>query len=139
VSRRSGLHTLGPGAPVVLAVTRTPLLNETLEAALDGIAVLRRLPAGLSDLDDLLRHIGPDAVVVDSEEGAAGLAAAAGECAIPLVHISLETRELRVLRDRGWHAFPAWETSPNSIRNVLIGEMYGAATRRPEVGERSSR
>lgn len=137
MSRRSGLHTLGPGAPVVLAVTETPLLNETLKAALDGIAVLRRLPAGLSDLDDLVRHIAPDAVVVDTEEGATSLAPAAAACAVPLVHVSLKTRELRVLREREWRAFPSWETSPNSIRNVLIGVIYAPTTGRREVEERS--
>jgi hypothetical protein len=134
---RSGLDTLGPGSPVVLAVTETPLLNETLKAALDGIAVLRRLPAGLSDLDDLVRHIAPDAIVVDSDEGATSLAPAAATCAAPLVHISLKTRELRVFRESGWRAFPSWETSPNSIRNVLIGAIYASATGLREVGERS--
>lgn len=138
MSRRSGLHTLGPGAPVVLAVTGTPLLNETLEAALSGIAVLRRLPAGLSDLNDLVRHIAPDAVVVDSDEDANNLATTAAQCAVPLLHVSLKSRGLRVLRDGGWRAFPSCETSPNSIRNILIGEIFGAATRRREVGERSS-
>jgi hypothetical protein len=137
MSRRSGLHTLGPGSPVVLAVTETPLLTETLKGALDGIAVLRLLPAGLSDLDDLVRHIAPDAVVVDTEEAATCLAPAAAECAAPLVHISLKTRELRVFRESEWRAFPSWETSPNSIRNVLIGVIYASTTARREVGERS--
>ena len=133
------MHTLAPGAPVVLAVTATPLLNATLEAALEGVAVLRRLPAGLSDLRDLVRHIAPDAVVVDSEESATSLATAAAEWAVPLVHVSLKTRELRVLRDSEWRAFPSAETSPNSIRNILIGEIYGAASRRRQIGEGSSR
>ena len=56
---------------------------------------------------------------------------------MPLVHVSLKTRELRVLRESEWRAFPSWETSPNSIRNVLIGVIYAAATGRREVGERS--
>ncbi len=137
MTRRFDQHTLGPGAPVVLAVTETPLLNETLKTALDGIALLRRLPAGLVGLDDLVRHIAPDAIVVDSEEGATGLAPAATACTLPLVHISLKTRELRVLRESEWRAFPSWETSPNSIRNVLIGVIYAPPTGRREVRERS--
>jgi hypothetical protein len=139
MSGRVGPYTAARGTPVILAVTGTPLLNEALEAALDGIAVLRRLPAGISDLDALTRHIGPDAIVVDSDDAADKLAAVAAADSVPLVHVALKTREVRVLGDDGWHAFPSSETSPNAIRNVLIGEIFGTSIRRREIEERSLR
>jgi hypothetical protein len=139
MSGRDGASTAAPGAPVILAVTGTPLLNEALETALDGIAVLRCLPVGISDLDALIPHIGPDALVVDSDDTANKLAAVAAAYSVPLVHVSLKTRELRVLGDAGWRAFLSSETSPNAIRNVLIGEIFGSSIRRREVDERSLR
>lgn len=134
---RGGPRSAAPPAPVVLAVTATPLLNETLAAALDGVAVLRHIPAGIADLAGLVRHIDPDALMVD-DEGATDLAVVAAELSLPLVHVSLRTRELRVLRHGGWRAFPSWGASPNAIRNVLIGEIYGSdARRRERAGEES--
>ena len=48
--------------------TATPLLTRTLVAALDGVAVLRRFPAGIADVDGTVRHIRPDAPVVDCDD-----------------------------------------------------------------------
>jgi hypothetical protein len=134
-----GLYTSGTEA-VVLAVTATPLLTQSLAAALEGVAVLRRFPAGIADLDGLVRHIRPDALVVDCDEEAGELTAVAGELSLPLVHVSLQTQQLRVFRDQTWSAFPSWGTSPNAIRNVLLGEIYGASVRRRErLDERDPR
>jgi hypothetical protein len=126
--------------PVVLAVTGTPLLTQALAAALEGVAVLHHLPAGVADLGGLVRHIRPDALVVDCDDEAGELTAVADELSLPFVHVSLQTQQLRVLRDQSWSAQPSWGTSPSAIRNVLLGEIYGAAARRRErLGERDPR
>lgn len=124
---------------VVVAFTATPLLNETLAAALEGVAVLGRFPAGIADIDGLIRHIGPDALVVDCDDKAAELSDVADKLSIPLVHVSLQTQQLRVFREQHWNVFPSPGTSPNAIRNVLLGEIYGASVRRgkgPTGGDR---
>jgi hypothetical protein len=126
--------------PVVLAVTVTPLLNQTLAIALKGVAVLGHIPAGITDLAGLIRHIRPDALIVDSDDRAHELAPAAAECSMPLVHVSLQTQELRVFRNERWTSCPSWGTSPNTIRNVVIGEIYASSVRRRVgVGESDAR
>jgi hypothetical protein len=94
-------------------------------------------PSGLADVGGLARHIRPDALVVDCDDEAAELTAVADEFSLLLVHVSLQTRQLRVFRDQNWSASPSWGISPNGIRNVLLGEIYGASVRRRErLGER---
>jgi hypothetical protein len=118
--------------PVIVAVTSVPLLNESMAAALDGIAVLSRFPSEVSDLAGLVRHIAPNALVGDSSDNIAELASIGEALSIPVVHVSLETQELRVLHDRNWTAFPAVGMSPLTIRNVLMGAIYGASVRKRE-------
>jgi hypothetical protein len=100
------------------------MLGEALTTALEGIAEVRRFPAGRGDTAGLLRALGPDAVVVDSEAEANEAAAFAGETSSPLVHVSLRDQALRTFEDGRWNH--AEETaSPESIRNAVVGGIFG--------------
>jgi hypothetical protein len=123
--------------PVVVGVISVPLLHDSLTEALDGVAVLLRVPPEIPDLAGLIRHTGPSVLVGDSSDAITELAAIGEELSIPVVHISLETRQLRVLRDRHWTVFPSTEMRPHEIRNVVMGAIYGAYVQRgQDHGER---
>jgi hypothetical protein len=115
---------------LVVVITATPLVSETVSAALEDIAVVGRLPLELPGLEDVVSHIGPDALVVDGDDEAQQLAAAADTLSIPLVHISLGPQQLRVLRGGSWSDFSSYGTSPDLLRNLLIGAIYGTSIRR---------
>lgn len=117
--------TAGNGSePLVAVVCRVPLLYEALTAALDGVANVRRFPAGGGDTVGLLRALRPDAVIVDSEEEADEAAAFARESSSPLVHVSLHERTLRTLRDGRWHQAEE-DATPEAIRNAIVGGIFG--------------
>jgi hypothetical protein len=112
--------------PLIVAVISVPLLRESLAEALEGIALLRRVPSEIADLAGLVRHINPSVLVSDSSHDITELASIGEELSIPVVHICLETHQLRVLRDRRWTVFPSTEMRPHEIRNVVMGAIYGA-------------
>jgi hypothetical protein len=112
---------------LVVAITETPLVGETVATALDEVAVVARFPPELPGLEGLVGHIAPDALVVDSDEKADQLAGAADSLSIPLVHISLVAQQVRVLRDGRWSSFSSCGTSPDTLRNVLVGVIYGTS------------
>jgi hypothetical protein len=113
--------------PLVLALTVTPLLTELLHDLLDEIAQLRDFPPGSPDLDGLVRHTMPDALIIDSDQDASELAAVADELSVPLVQISLPSHEARVFRDGGWNPLALPIESPMTIRNLLLGELFHAS------------
>jgi hypothetical protein len=90
------------GRPIVVAVCSIPLVHEALAVALDGIADVQSFPAGHGDT--------------------------AGERKCPLVHLSLRQRTMRLRRGRGWEE-PIEGVSPEAIRNLLVGELFGARAR----------
>ena len=119
----------GTSAPeaLVVAITATPLLSETIAEALDGVAVVGRFPPDLEGLEGLVDHIRPDGLIVDRDDTADQLAEAAAKLSIPLVHISLLSQQLRVLRGGNWSNFSSYGTSPDALRNVLVGAIYGSS------------
>jgi hypothetical protein len=114
----------GETETLVAVVCRVPLLSEALEAALEGIAGVRWFPAGRGDTDGLLRALAPDAIVVDTEAEAHQAVPFALEKHVPLVQVSLRERSLRTFEDGHWHE-PDEDASPESIRNVLVGGIFG--------------
>jgi hypothetical protein len=113
--------------PLVAVVCEVPLLAEALTSSLDGIAQIRVFPADVDDLDGLLRSLEPDAVVVDGAEQADASEVFARDAGVPLVHVRIRERELRILTAGG-----AWQSedggagaSPEAIRNVLVGALFG--------------
>jgi hypothetical protein len=117
--------------PLILAISEAPLLVEALAHDLDGTAVVCRFPAGREDARGLVAHVAPDAVVVERREDADELAT----LDLPLVHVLVERRTVRARRNDGWHEYPNPDASPAAIRNVLLGELTAAMTRRPGGSE----
>jgi hypothetical protein len=113
------------GEPLVAVVCKVPLLCEALTSTLAGIAETHSFPADLGDLDGLLRSLRPDAIVVDTPESAQGAASYARESHVPLVHVLFREEKLRVLADGSWSAPEEDGASPEAIRNLLVGGIFG--------------
>jgi hypothetical protein len=108
--------------PFVAVLYSVPLLCEALSSALENIADVHSFPAGRGDTVGLLRSIAPDAIVVDDPDEAESARRWARRHGVPLVHVVLRERKIRVLRNGGWEESPA--RSAESIRNVLAGSIY---------------
>jgi hypothetical protein len=113
-----------PVRPLVVAVCAVPLLHEALAAALEDIAEVRSFPAHRGDTLGLLRGLHPDAVIVDAEDEAEAAASFARETTSPILHISLEERKLRVLRNGDWEDAGNGRASPEEIRNILAAGLF---------------
>jgi hypothetical protein len=111
--------------PLVAVLSAVPILGEALTAVLESIAEVRRFPAHRGDTAGLLQWLRPDAVVVDSDEEAEAAAGFARETGAPLVHISLASRAVRVWRDGGWEEAPTGADSSETIRNAVVGGLFG--------------
>lgn len=113
-----------PVRPLVVAVCAVPLLHEALAATLEDIAEVRSFPAHRGDTLGLLRGLHPDAVIVDAEDEAEAAASFARETRSPILHISLEERKLRILRDGDWEDAGNGRASPEEIRNILAAGLF---------------
>ena len=107
------------------AVYTVPLLCEALAGALEGIAELRTFPARHGDTGGLLRSLEPDAVIVDSDDEADAAATYGADTGAPLVHVMLRERRLRVFRDGAWIDLERGGATPEAIRNIIVGGIYG--------------
>jgi hypothetical protein len=110
--------------PLVAVICRVPLIGEALASTMDPIADVQPFPADGGDTDGLLRSLQPDAVVVDCDEEAKAAEAYARDTDAPLVCVHVRQDRIRV------YANGAWETrdggvSPEEIRNVLVGGIFG--------------
>ena len=108
--------------PLVAVLYRVPLLCEAISSALDDIAEVHMFQARRGDTVGLLRSLRPDAVVVDHPSEAAEARGWTERRGVPLVHISLRERRIRVLRSGDWDESAG--ASRESIRNVIAGAMY---------------
>jgi hypothetical protein len=115
--------------PLVAVICTVPLVCEAIASALDGIAEVRMFPARRRDAVGLLSSVRPDAVVVDDPIDAAEARPWAESQDLPLVHICLRQRKLRVLRNGDWEE--TLGASAESIRNVVAGSMYARSGVRP--------
>lgn len=117
--------TVGRSEPLVVVISRLPILREALSEAFAGIAEVRHFPAERAELDGLLESIDPDAVVVDGEEAAETAAAFARGSHVPVVHLSLQDESLRVFDGGSWSVRVDGNGSADSIANAVLGGMYG--------------
>jgi hypothetical protein len=120
-----------PGArePLVAVLYSVPLLYEAISSSLDEIAEVHGFPARRSDPVGLLRALAPDAVVVDDPVEAEAVSVWAEEQDVPLVHVRLLERKLRLLRHGEWQE--SIGASADAIRNVIAGSLYARDPVRP--------
>jgi hypothetical protein len=109
----------------VAVVCSVPLLHEALSAALENIAEVHAFPADGGDICGLLRSLQPDAVVVDTAKEAEAAADFAREAHSTLVCVLLREQKLRVLQNGGWVEPDGDGASPEAIRNILVGGIFG--------------
>jgi hypothetical protein len=120
-----------PGArePLVAVLYSVPLLFEAISSSLDEIAEVHGFPAHRGDPVGLLRAVAPDAVVVDDPVEAEAVSGWAEEQDVPLVHVRLLERKLRLLRHGEWQE--SIGASADAIRNVIAGSLYARDPVRP--------
>ena len=115
----------GRAQPLVAVVCSVPVVFEALRDALEAIASVHVFPAD-EGIAGLLRSVSPDTVVVDREAEAERAAPVARELGIPLVHLGLHERSVRVFRDGLWQATDHGDSfSAEAVRNVVAGGLYG--------------
>ena len=113
--------------PVIAVVYSVPLVVEGLADALRGFGKVRAFPAKGGDVAGLLESLRPAAVVVDREDEALLGARYARGAGVPVLHINLRTRSLRLFRDGRWETEARLDTSPQAVRNLLVAAIYGAS------------
>jgi hypothetical protein len=108
--------------PFVAVVCAVPLLGEAVRAALD-FADVRSFAATSGDVAGLVRWLGPDVLIVDSEAVAEQAVAFARE--LPVLHISVQDPVLRLYRDGAWEIVGTGEdVTPETSRNVVAGLLF---------------
>jgi hypothetical protein len=115
--------------PLIAVICTVPLLEEALLAAVGDMTTVRSFPAG-RDTTGLLSWLRPDGIVVDSDEEAENALPFARELGLPLLHVSLAKRKLRILRDGEWDEPEELTASPETVRNIIVGGIFGAGRAR---------
>lgn len=110
--------------PLIALLWSLPLVAAALEEAID-FADVRTFAAGGGDMLDLLQRVRPDAIVVDSGPAAEAASAFAAPLGVPVLHLAVEERVLRVLGSTGWvDASDGDDPDPGTVRNVLAGALF---------------
>jgi hypothetical protein len=110
--------------PFVAVVCAVPLLGEAVRAALD-FADVRTFAAAGGDLDGLVRWLGPDVLIVDSEAVAEQAVAFARDREVPVLHISVQDPVLRLYRRGAWEVVGTGDdVTPEASRNVVAGVLF---------------
>jgi hypothetical protein len=110
--------------PLIAVVCGVPLLGEALQAALD-FGEVRLFSEKGGDVAGLLEWIRPDAIVVDTQDGAEAAASYALAQQRPLLHIGVRERELRLFHQGEWHQVGNGDgPTPETIRNVVAGALF---------------
>jgi hypothetical protein len=111
--------------PLVVAVCSVPLLGEALAGALEDLAQCKVVAAGQPDIAGLLRSLQPDAIVVDDELEAEAAATYSRFARVPVFFVPPHGRQLRVLENGRWEDLKDHDASPEAIRNLVAGGLYG--------------
>jgi hypothetical protein len=115
--------------PLIAVIYTVPLLEEAMLAAVGDVTTVRSFPAG-RDTVGLLSWLRPDGVVVDSDEEAENATPFARERGVPLVHVSFARRKVHVLRDGEWDEPEDITAAPETVRNIIVGGIFGAGRAR---------
>jgi hypothetical protein len=113
----------GTTLPVVAVLCRVPIVAEALAGAFEGMAEVRIFPSNGGNTAGVLRWLRPDAVVVDDEHAAASAAPYAVTEGGLLVHVSVQDGAVRVFTGEGWEIADVDGSSPDAIRNLVIGSL----------------
>lgn len=113
----------GRARPLVAVVCAVPLLGEAVAAALE-FADVRTFAEGGGDVKGLLESLDPDAVVVDSETGAAAAEDFAQDHDLPALYVAMRELELRLLRDGTWVRVGDDGPTPEAVRNAVAGALF---------------
>lgn len=115
--------------PLVAVLCSVPLLGEAVGSALEFAEVSTFADRG-GDVAGLLRWLRPDALIVDSDAGALEATAFAREHDMPLLHVSVRDRALRVFRNGEWEVVGNGEgPTPEAVRNVIAGTLFARQER----------
>jgi len=88
-------------------------------------AEVRSFAASGGDVEGLLGWLRPDALIVDSDAGADAAAVYAREHDLPVVHVCVRARTLRLFRNGEWeHVSNVEGPTPEAIRNVVAGSLF---------------
>jgi hypothetical protein len=111
--------------PLVAVICSVPMLVEAVNSALE-FAEVRAFSGDHGDTPGLLRWLRPDAVVVDSDADAGEAAAFATDRDLPVVHISVRDRTVRVFVGGEWTVIDSDDEGPTTqqIRNVVAGTLF---------------
>lgn len=110
--------------PLVAVVCDVPLLGEAVRSTIE-FADVQTFAARNGNLDGLLRWLRPDAVIVDSADGAEQATAFAAEHDLEVLHVSVESQMLRLYRKGAWHIVGTGDgPTPDMIRNVVAGALF---------------
>jgi hypothetical protein len=110
--------------PLVAVVCAVPLLGAAMTSALE-FAEVHSFAARGGDIAGLLHWLHPDAVIVDNDASAADATAFAQKHDLPVVHIALRERALRLFRSGEWEVVTNGEgPTSEAIRNVVAGVLF---------------
>jgi hypothetical protein len=109
--------------PVIAVLCRVPLVAEALMGAFEGMAEVRSLPTHSGDTAGVLRWLRPDAVIVDDERAAESAAPYVATEGGLLVHVSIADGTVRVFQDESWEVVDVDGSTPDAIRNLVIGSL----------------
>jgi hypothetical protein len=112
--------------PLVAVVCAIPLVYEALRDVIGEVARVQFFPASRGTAG-LLRWVQPDAVVVDDDGEAEDAATFARERDLPLVHVSLRERQVRIFNKGVWLKATNGDggPTPETVRDILAGSLYG--------------
>ena len=113
----------GEERPLVVVISSVPLVGQAAGSVLD-FAEVRFFTSG-GDTAGLLSWMRPDAVIVDCDADAEAAQSAAKAYEVPVVHIGLRDRTLRLLRHGKWRQIGNGEgPTPEAIRNAVAGSLF---------------
>lgn len=112
-----------PGRPLVALICSVPLIGEGIRPELDFADV--HSFRGDRDTAGLLRSLKPDVVIVDGSADAEVAGTYATEHEIPVVHISVRPRLLRVFQRGEWEQMATTDgPTPETVRNLVAGTLF---------------
>jgi hypothetical protein len=114
----------GAERPLIAVVCAVPLLGDAMSSALD-FAEVHSFAARAGDIGGLLHWLHPDAVIVDNDASAADATAFAQQYDMPVIHIALGERALRLFRAGEWEVVADGDgPTVETIRNVVVGVLF---------------